>query len=105
MEENQVEVEITASTVTTAQYGTLATGDKLRTSPEFARHLVKEAMAAKYTNEADDKDDPDDKAAENDGTRRMSAADEERNKRGGTSDPERQGSAAAKTTAGRGGKS
>jgi hypothetical protein len=48
-EENQVEVEITAGTVTTSQYGTMKTGDKLRTSPEFARHLVEEAGAAKYT--------------------------------------------------------
>jgi hypothetical protein len=48
MEDNQVEVEILAQTIT-AQYGTLAQGDRLRTSPEFAKHLVEDAKAAKYT--------------------------------------------------------
>jgi hypothetical protein len=42
-----IEVEILTTTIT-GQYGTLAQGDILRTSPEFARHLVKDAMAAKY---------------------------------------------------------
>lgn len=53
MEDNQVEVEILTQTIT-SQYGTLSQGDRLRTSPEFARHLVKDAGAAKYTNAADD---------------------------------------------------
>ena len=44
-----IDVEILTTTVT-GQYGTLAQGDILRTSPAFARHLVKEAYAAKYVN-------------------------------------------------------
>jgi hypothetical protein len=32
----------------TAQYGTLNQGDTLRTSPEFAKHLVEDCGAAKY---------------------------------------------------------
>lgn len=48
MEDNQVEVEILTQTIT-AQYGTLAQGDKLRTSKDFAKHLVEDAKAAKYT--------------------------------------------------------
>jgi hypothetical protein len=50
MEQNQVEVEILTQTIT-SQYGTLAQGDKLRTSPEFAKHLVEDAKAARYTSE------------------------------------------------------
>ncbi|MCE3605827.1 hypothetical protein LXA47_19780 [Massilia sp. P8910] len=42
-----VEVEILGMTIT-QQYGTLAGGDVLRTSPEFARHLVEDCGAAKY---------------------------------------------------------
>ncbi|WP_395007295.1 hypothetical protein [Undibacterium sp.] len=42
-----VEVEITGLVIT-AQYGTLKTGDILRCPKEFADHLVKDAMAAKY---------------------------------------------------------
>lgn len=34
--------------VVTHQYGTLNTGDVLRTDPEFARHLVEDCGAAKY---------------------------------------------------------
>lgn len=36
------------TTVVTSQYGTLVNGDILRTSPEFARHLVEECKGAKY---------------------------------------------------------
>ena len=43
-----VEVEILGC-VMTAQYGTLSTGDILRTSAEFAAHLVDDCAAAKYT--------------------------------------------------------
>jgi len=43
----QVEITITA-TVTTAQYGTLVAGDILRTSKEFATHLVNDCRAAKF---------------------------------------------------------
>lgn len=42
-----VEVEI-ITTCITSQYGTLKTGDVLRCPKEFADHLVKDAMAAKY---------------------------------------------------------
>lgn len=45
---SQVEVEILTQTIT-SQYGVLSAGDILRTSPEFAAHLVNEAFAAKYT--------------------------------------------------------
>lgn len=95
MEENLVEVEIIASSVTTSQYGTLATGDKLRTSPEFAKHLVQDAKAAKYTNAEDADAAGVDPATE--GARSMPAADEEPNKRAGTADPERHGTAAKST--------
>ena len=43
-----VEVEILTQAIT-AQYGTLSAGDILRTTPEFARHLVDDAQAARYT--------------------------------------------------------
>jgi hypothetical protein len=43
----QVEVEILVQTIT-AQYGVLSQGDILRTSPEFAKHLVDDCGAAKY---------------------------------------------------------
>jgi hypothetical protein len=42
-----VEVEITSQAIT-AQYGTLSTGDILRTDAEFAKHLVEDCGAAKY---------------------------------------------------------
>ena len=42
-----VEVEILGC-VMTAQYGTLSTGDILRTNEAFAAHLVKDCGAAKY---------------------------------------------------------
>jgi hypothetical protein len=42
-----VEVEILGM-VTTHQYGTLNTGDVLRTNPEFAKHLVEDCGAARY---------------------------------------------------------
>lgn len=42
-----VEVKI-AGQVITAQYGTLNTGDILRTNAEFARHLVADCGAAEY---------------------------------------------------------
>lgn len=44
----QVEVEITGMVIT-QRYGTLNTGDILRTDAEFAKHLVEEANGAKYT--------------------------------------------------------
>lgn len=43
-----VEVEILGC-VMTAQYGTLQAGDILRTSEAFAKHLVDDCNAAKYT--------------------------------------------------------
>jgi hypothetical protein len=43
-----VEVEITGQAIT-ARYGTLNTGDILRTDAEFAKHLVEDCAAAKYT--------------------------------------------------------
>jgi hypothetical protein len=42
-----VEVEILGQVIT-HQYGTLNTGDVLRTSAEFAKHLVDDCGAAKY---------------------------------------------------------
>ncbi|MDM0024084.1 HeH/LEM domain-containing protein [Variovorax saccharolyticus] len=42
-----VEVEILTQTIT-SQYGVLSQGDILRTSPEFAKHLVEDAGAAKF---------------------------------------------------------
>jgi len=58
----QVEVEILTTAVT--QFGTLAQGDILRTSPEFAKHLVEDAKAAKYTTvkKAEPADEPKGKA-------------------------------------------
>ncbi|MEC5213312.1 putative membrane protein [Polaromonas sp. CG_9.5] len=44
----QVEVEITGMVIT-QRYGTLNTGDILRTDAAFAKHLVEEANGAKYT--------------------------------------------------------
>ena len=43
-----VEVKILASVITN-QYGALSAGDILRTSPQFARHLVEDCKAAEYT--------------------------------------------------------
>lgn len=42
-----VQVKI-RTTVVTHQYGTLSTGDILRTNTEFARHLVEDCAAADY---------------------------------------------------------
>ena len=42
-----VEVEILGCVIT-AQYGTLSTGDILRTDAAFAAHLVNDCAAAKY---------------------------------------------------------
>jgi hypothetical protein len=47
-----IAVEITCTCVT-AQYGTLTTGDVLRTSQAFADHLVNEAYCAKYVGVAE----------------------------------------------------
>lgn len=47
----QVEVEILTQTIT-AQYGVLSQGDVLRTSAEFAKHLVEDCSAAKYVSAA-----------------------------------------------------
>jgi hypothetical protein len=46
-----VEVEILGQVIT-HQYGTLNTGDVLRTTPEFAKHLVEDCSAAKYRDAA-----------------------------------------------------
>jgi hypothetical protein len=43
-----VEVEITGMAIT-ARYGTLSTGAILRTDAAFAKHLVEDCGAAKYT--------------------------------------------------------
>jgi hypothetical protein len=43
-----IEVEILGQFIT-AQYGTLSTGDILRTDAAFAAHLVDDCSAAKYT--------------------------------------------------------
>lgn len=43
-----IEVEILGQVIT-AQYGTLATGAILRTDAAFAKHLVDDCGAAKYT--------------------------------------------------------
>lgn len=43
----QVEVEILGQVIT-HHYGVLNSGDVLRTSPEFAKHLVEDCGAAKY---------------------------------------------------------
>lgn len=47
-----IEVEI-LGIVVTHQYGTLNTGDVLRTDPGFARHLVEDCSAAKYRSQAE----------------------------------------------------
>jgi hypothetical protein len=47
-----VEVEILTMAIT-AQYGILLPGAILRTSPEFAKHLVEDASAAKYVKALD----------------------------------------------------
>lgn len=44
---NIVAVKI-SRTVVTQQYGTLGPGDVLRTSPEFARHLINDCEAATF---------------------------------------------------------
>lgn len=43
-----VEVEIIGQAIT-ARYGTLNTGDVLRTDAAFAKHLVEDCAAAKYS--------------------------------------------------------
>lgn len=43
----QVEVVIKGMVIT-ARYGTLSTGDVLRTDAEFAKHLVEDCQAADY---------------------------------------------------------
>jgi len=43
-----VEVEILGCVIT-AQFGTLSSGDILRTDAAFAAHLVNECAAARYT--------------------------------------------------------
>jgi hypothetical protein len=49
MELVAVEIQITTYT---SQYGALSAGEILRTSPEFAKHLVEDAGAAKYVKAA-----------------------------------------------------
>lgn len=46
-----VEVKITGQAIT-AKYGTLNSGDILRTDAAFARHLVKDCSAAEYVGAA-----------------------------------------------------
>lgn len=60
-----VEVEILTLTIT-SQYGTLTQGTILRTSPDFAKHLVEDAGAAKYVKGAAAKSDapPDSKPSD-----------------------------------------
>lgn len=48
---DQVEVEITGMAIT-ARYGTLGTGDILRTDAAFAAHLVDECLVARYATAA-----------------------------------------------------
>ena len=49
---DQVQVRI-ITTAITHQYGTLETGTVLRTTPEFAKHLVEEAHAAEYIDDVE----------------------------------------------------
>ena len=44
----QVEIEILGQVIT-ARYGALSTGQILRTDADFAKHLVDDCSAAKYT--------------------------------------------------------
>lgn len=57
-----IEVEI-LGIVVTHQYGTMNTGDVLRTDPDFARHLVEDCGAAKYRNQPDGPPEPEAGAA------------------------------------------
>lgn len=50
-----VELKITG-TIVTSQYGALSEGDILRTSPEFARHLIDNCHAAEYVKAPVDKE-------------------------------------------------
>ena len=59
-----VEVEILGQVIT-SQYGTLNTGDILRTNEAFAKHLVDDCAAAKYCNKVEQKaGEPDTQADE-----------------------------------------
>ena len=49
-----VEVEILGQIIT-SQYGTLNTGDILRTNEAFAKHLVDDCSAAKYCSKVEQK--------------------------------------------------
>jgi len=62
-----VEVEILGC-VMTAQYGVLSTGDILRTSKEYAAHLVNDCAAAKYTQSVEVAESNGDKEITCDGT-------------------------------------
>lgn len=54
-----VTIEITGQAIT-SRYGTLNTGDVLRTDAEYAKHLVEDASCAKYaTKNASPSDDGD----------------------------------------------
>lgn len=57
-----VEVEILTQTIT-QRYDVLSQGDILRTDAAFARHLVRDAFAAKYVNPKDDVEPTADTAA------------------------------------------
>jgi hypothetical protein len=48
---NQVKVKILKTTIT-AEYGTLVEGAQLRTSSDFAAHLVDDCGAAEYVTDA-----------------------------------------------------
>lgn len=67
MESNLVDVEI-LGIVTTAQYGTLNSGDLLRTTPEFAKHLVEDCGAARYRTAEDPAPSTDDFEAPSEAT-------------------------------------
>lgn len=52
-----VEVEIIGQAIT-ARYGALKTGDILRTDPAYAKHLVDDCFAARYTQASAAKPEP-----------------------------------------------
>ena len=62
-----VEVEILGC-VMTAQYGTLKTGDILRTNEAFAAHLVNDCSAAKYVQSVEVAESNGDQEITGDGT-------------------------------------
>jgi hypothetical protein len=69
-----VQVKI-LGTAMTAQYGTLSTGDVLRTNAEFAKHLVEDCHVAEYTKATATKGDLEATAAPKKGTAKKGAAE------------------------------